>query len=73
MGTFHCALVTLWADIGFIPLTFGHYFVDLYSVVFPIGPYTPWPNRAEGVVRVFKSNIGRFVLAVGRSAGVKRV
>ncbi|MFN9914505.1 MAG: hypothetical protein ACK53L_18090, partial [Pirellulaceae bacterium] len=52
----------------------------IYSVVFGIkpfvfstGPYTPWPNRAEGTIRVFKATLHDLCAQIGTLPELKQV
>ena len=40
---------------------------------FSTGPYTPWPNRAEAAVRVFKATLHDLCAQIGTPLELKQV
>ena len=40
---------------------------------FSTGPYTPWPNRAEAAVRVFKETLHDLCSQIGSALELKQV
>ena len=72
MGTFHCAPLSVCADMVFSPLKFEISSVVSTSII-STGPYTPWPNRAEAAVRVFRETLHYLCSQVGSSLELKQV
>ena len=56
MDTFHCTPLSVCADMAFQSTEDQYLFRRLSIKTLSTGPYTPWPNRAEAAVRVFKEN-----------------
>ena len=54
MVTFHCTPLSACADMAFQSTEVQEFFSSSqHQTFFSTGPYTPRPNRAEAVVRVF--------------------
>ena len=53
----HCKPKTLVGDMAFFSPTFLTYYKAHNIKTMPTGPRTPWPNRAETAVRLFKRQL----------------
>ena len=47
--------------------------VSTLDLFFSTGPYTPWPNRAEAAVRVFKETLHDLCSQIGSAPELKQV
>ncbi len=74
METFHCTPLAVCADMAFQSTEVQYFFRRLnIKPFFSTGPYTPWPNRAEAAVRVFKETLHDLCSQVGSSRVLKQV
>ena len=73
MDTCHCTLKTLCADTAFQSTELQDLCSSFVIEPFSTGPYTPWPNRAEAAVRVFKATLSDLCAQLGSSLELKRV
>ena len=54
MDTFQVSLKSICGDMAFAGDKFQQLFKENGIKPIPTGPATPWPNRAEAAVRLFK-------------------
>ena len=74
MDTFHCTPLSVCADMAFQSSEVQDLFRRLnIRPFFYIGPYTPWPNRAEAAVRVFKENLHDLCSQIGSAPELEQV
>ena len=73
MDTFHCAPLSVCADMAFQSSEVPDLFRRLNIKQFTTGPYTPWPNRAEATVRVFKETLHDLCSQIGSALELKQV
>ena len=68
MDTFHCTPHSICADMVSSQLKFkiSSVALALNLLLFSTGPYTPWPNRAEAAVRVFKATLHDLCAQIGK-------
>jgi len=74
MDTYQCTPKAVCADMAFhTPKSFQDFY-RLHSVKpLPTGPATPWPNRAEAAVRLFKQFFQSLVHEVLKNPNLKHV
>ena len=53
----HLPLKSVVADQAFMTDTWEHFYQPLDITPICLGPYTPWPNRAEAAVRLLKAHL----------------
>ena len=73
MDTFHCTPLSVCADMAFQSSEVQDLFRRLSIRPFSTGPYTPWPNRAEAAVRVFKDTSHDLCSQIGSAPELKQV
>ena len=74
MDTLHCTPLSVCADMAFQSSEVQDICRRLnIKPFFSTGPYTPWPNRAEAAVRVFKEALHDLCSEVGFSLELKQV
>ena len=73
MDTFHCTPLSVCADMAFQSSEVQDLFRRLNIRPFSTGPYTPWPNRAEAAVRVFKETLHDLCSQISSAPELKQV
>merc|ERR1712197_119488 len=61
METYQCTPTAVCADMAFTTKPFADFFRHHGIRPLPTGPGTPWPNRAEAAVRLFKLYLSDFI------------
>ena len=64
MDTYHCKPRTIVGDAGFQTDEWQTFYRKNGIKLLPVGRYTPWPNRAEASVRLFKRQFGILVSSI---------
>ena len=72
MDTFHCTPHNICADMAFQSTEVRYFFRRFGIKPFSTGPYTPWPNRAEAVVKVFKATLHALCAQIGTWSELKQ-
>ena len=75
IDSFHCTPQSICVDMAFQSTEVQDFFrrFGIKPSLFSIGPYTPWPNRAEAAVRVFKAILHDLCAQIGTLPELKQV
>ena len=73
METYQCTPKTICADMAFTTDKFASFYRHHGIRPLPTGPGTPWPNRAEAAVRLFKLYLSDSLVEVGKHPELKKV
>ena len=70
---FHCTPLSAFADMAFLSSEAQDLCRRLNIQPLSTAPYTPWPNRAEAAVRVFKETLHDLCSQIGSAPELKQV
>ena len=73
MDSFHCTPQSICADMALQSTEVQDVFRRFGIKHIPTAPYTPWPNRAETPVRVFKATLHDLCAQIGSLPELKQV
>jgi hypothetical protein len=73
MELYQCTPKALCSDMAFTTPEFAEFYRRHNIRPLPTGPATPWPNRAEAAVRLFKAHLSDFLAEVDKDPELRHV